>query len=613
MNQNFDPNKWNQSYQYNQQPSSYPYHPQGLTNNYGTQGPQFNNFGQPLQGLPYNNFNLDYRLSPDLSYFNEFEKVYQNALRTGRNFVDPAFLPSASSLMEPFSNHSSDWAKLKWLRPHEFLKGRICIFNSLDDVDITKTLRKDQHIQIDDVFQGQLEDSHFLSCLSSMARNPSRIRNLFISKQVNPTCGVYCVKICFEGIWQAVFVDDYFPCISAAKGPCFAKSKKGENELWVLILEKAWAKLLGSYEKMEFGESREVLRDLTGAPTKVVPIVTSDEMDILRQIVAGVKENYIMTARSREKKGLYNTKKRREMFQSHSYSLISIHQLKGDILIKLRTPYGVGEWMGAWRDDDPVWNTISANDKEIVGYIRNNSDGIFFMRFNDFVKTFEYVDVCMVHDNYKYCAIPLNVQGGKVCVEINVRTGGENFFTLLQSSWKINDGNYSPAKISIMQNNTLISQNQGSAQRETYIETNLYPGVYKVHCECFFPISGTSVLSSYGVGDVAFKIIEDEMKHEYQKKLMEDQIKLQQEFERQNQMEKNRRMENEAQNKQPQMGNMRIQLQQEIVFRNTGFKSQETEKKQDKEMDCSTLGMIILYLLLFGVLAVIFGQVISDF
>ena len=78
-------------------------------------------------------------------------------------------------------------------------------------------------------------------------------------------------------------------------------------------------------------------------------------------------------------------------------------------------------------------------------------------------------------------------------------------------------------------------------------------------------------------------------------------------------MEKNRRMENEAQNKQPQMGNMRIQLQQEIVFRNTGFKSQETEKKQDKEMDCSTLGMIILYLLLFGVLAVIFGQVISDF
>lgn len=70
-------------------------------------------------------------------------------------------------------------------------------------------------------------------------------------------------------------------------------------------------------------------------------------------------------------------------------------------------------------------NTISATDKEKVGYIQNNSDGIFFMRSNDFVKTFESVDICMVRDNYKYCAIPLNLQRGNVCVEINVNTAGE--------------------------------------------------------------------------------------------------------------------------------------------------------------------------------------------
>lgn len=301
--------------------------------------------------------NEDYLSCPGLPYFSDFEQAYHKAAMYRRNFVDPAFLPCESSLMDRInSNHSSDWVKLTWLRPYEFMKDRYYIFKSPDEAVMSKSSRNDPSIQIDEVFQGKLEDSYFLSCLSSMAEHPSRIRNLFISKKVNQTCGVYCVKICFEGIWQAVFVDDFFPCIPDAKELYFARSKKRDNQLWVSILEKAWAKLHGSYEKIEFGESREVLRDLTGAPTKSVPIGTgtTDEMNVLRKIYEGVREDYVITARTREKKSLFNTKKRIEMFQSHSHSLISIHELKGNILIKLRNPYGKGEWLGAWRDDDPV-------------------------------------------------------------------------------------------------------------------------------------------------------------------------------------------------------------------------------------------------------------------
>jgi len=35
-------------------------------------------------------------------------------------------------------------------------------------------------------------------------------------------------------------------------------------------MEKAWAKLYGSYERIERGLCRDALRDLTGAPTKTV-------------------------------------------------------------------------------------------------------------------------------------------------------------------------------------------------------------------------------------------------------------------------------------------------------------------------------------------------------
>ena len=38
----------------------------------------------------------------------------------------------------------------------------------------------------------------------------------------------------------------------------------------VLILEKAWAKLFGSYERIESGLAREALNCLTGAPTEFI-------------------------------------------------------------------------------------------------------------------------------------------------------------------------------------------------------------------------------------------------------------------------------------------------------------------------------------------------------
>lgn len=63
-------------------------------------------------------------------------------------------------------------------------------------------------------------------------------------------------------------MDDYFPCVKNNKGfrPSFTRANG--NELWVMILEKAWAKIHGSYSQIEAGFTRECLHDLTGAPTK---------------------------------------------------------------------------------------------------------------------------------------------------------------------------------------------------------------------------------------------------------------------------------------------------------------------------------------------------------
>lgn len=58
-----------------------------------------------------------------------------------------------------------------------------------------------------DIMQGMLGDCYFLSAVSSLAIEPERILNLFITRIVNPY-GIYCVKICHDGEWKVIYVDD---------------------------------------------------------------------------------------------------------------------------------------------------------------------------------------------------------------------------------------------------------------------------------------------------------------------------------------------------------------------------------------------------------------------
>lgn len=45
-----------------------------------------------------------------------------------------------------------------------------------------------------------------------------------------------------------------------------AFSKTEQNELWVILLEKAYAKVYGNYWDIVGGDPVHALRDLTGAP-----------------------------------------------------------------------------------------------------------------------------------------------------------------------------------------------------------------------------------------------------------------------------------------------------------------------------------------------------------
>ena len=86
----------------------------------------------------------------------------------------------------------------------------------------------------------------------------------------------------------------------------------------------------------------------------------------------------------------------------HAYSVMGAYQLtdsSGNVLHKLfriRNPWGIDSYWGAWNDGDSRW---TAAFKAQVPYA-NANDGYFFVENTDFVNFFFYFQVNYVRDTW---------------------------------------------------------------------------------------------------------------------------------------------------------------------------------------------------------------------
>lgn len=124
------------------------------------------------------------------------------------------------------------------------------------------------------MFQGSLGDCYFLSAVSALSEQDFRIKNLFPELRLNRH-GVYMARLLFRGVLREVVVDDYIP-VNQQGDPLFAKPAAG-REIWVMILEKCWAKLHGSYGAIVGGLPGEVLHAISAAPTDCYELTSNKE------------------------------------------------------------------------------------------------------------------------------------------------------------------------------------------------------------------------------------------------------------------------------------------------------------------------------------------------
>ena len=120
-----------------------------------------------------------------------------------------------------------------------------------------------------DVKQGKLGDCWFLGAMATLAVKPDMVRKVFwpkSDKKLNQLrdYGIFVCRFMKDFVWYYVIIDDRIPVYDTQSGkPVFAHCSDNE-ELWVLLMEKAYAKLHKSYDALIGGYVDYGLRDMTG-------------------------------------------------------------------------------------------------------------------------------------------------------------------------------------------------------------------------------------------------------------------------------------------------------------------------------------------------------------
>jgi hypothetical protein len=107
---------------------------------------------------------------------------------------------------------------------------------------------------------------------------------LFYKKKINKA-GIYLIFFYINGYKQGVIVDDYLP---AKKDGILAFSASKKPEIWVSLVEKAWAKLLGCYKRADGGSASDAANHLTGCPTYLFNHKENSSEELWKRICSGV-------------------------------------------------------------------------------------------------------------------------------------------------------------------------------------------------------------------------------------------------------------------------------------------------------------------------------------
>ncbi len=301
----------------------------------------------------------------------KYEKILAQFRLDGKPYSDKQFPPEEKSLGAAVKSMATGWRRAG------------------DDM-----ILYDKTICAMDVKQGALGDCYYLSAISVLGEN--FVKRCLVTKPEDVKCGAFCVKFFKSGEEEEyVIIDNNFP--TSNDDWAFVKSENGK-ELWPMILEKAYAKLYGSYENIEAGKVQYALSDLTGgAPQQFKLDTEAENLDVFwTKVFNYYKAGYLMGAGSPEHEMGDRAQTPDGIIQGHAYSVLELNEFENERLLRLRNPHGSrgAEWSGDWSDGCPKWTEAA---KAKLNYV-NAEDGVFWMNLGDFCAQYANLYICRIFD-----------------------------------------------------------------------------------------------------------------------------------------------------------------------------------------------------------------------
>ena len=333
------------------------------------------------------------------------EKIFrrQEIYKGKSPWTDPLFTPCKNNLCP--SNESGwilpenvlftdvdGWEKYNWCRVEDIVNSKN--YQVFED-----------GISPDDIIQGSIGDCYFLSAIGSLCKRSHYIDKLFFTKEKTKE-HLYGVFIYLNGRWKLVLIDDFLP-FSGKRFKKFAFSSSGGKELWVALLEKAWAKINGSYAKIGCGGSpTEVFDVLTEAYSDQIPVNPYYRDYIWETMHDAEKKGYIMTAGTSS--DIFNLNLEGVgLSAGHAYTVLGVMEIdtgKGlEKVVRLRNPYGNGEFNGDWSDYSKKWTPELKTKYNLVV----KDDGDFYIGYDDFLNYYITLGICKLHPGYKTTSVKM--------------------------------------------------------------------------------------------------------------------------------------------------------------------------------------------------------------
>ncbi|XP_073339763.1 calpain-3 isoform X1 [Pagrus major] len=315
----------------------------------------------------------------------DFSVLRQECLGSKGLFEDESFPATVESLGFKELGHKSNKVKnIVWKRPKEICENPQFIVGGASRTDIC---------------QGDLGDCWLLAAIACLTLNEKLLYRVVPQEQSfsEGYGGIFHFQFWRYGDWVDVVIDDRIPTFNNQL--VFTKSAE-RNEFWSALLEKAYAKLHGSYEALKGGNTTEAMEDFTGGVTEFYEMKEAPKelykimkKALERGSLMGCSIDSLVPAR-------FETRTVTGLVKGHAYSVTAVEECKPSQhkdtkvrLVRLRNPWGQVEWNGPWSDNSKEWATLSKSEKEKLQH-QSAEDGEFWMSFEDFKKNYTKIEIC---------------------------------------------------------------------------------------------------------------------------------------------------------------------------------------------------------------------------